>query len=398
MAASHDGQAPASSRTGQPGTPIRIAHLETGRHYFGGARQVVYLCEGLSRRGHQCHLICPPGAEIADHAAPFAEVHPLALGGDLDLAAVPRLAACLRRLSPDILHVHSRRGADPQGGLAARLAGIPAVISRRVDNPEPRWLVALKYRLYRRVITISEGIRQVLVAEGLPPAHVVTVPSAVETASFARPCDRPWFTDTFGLDPGMLVIGMVAQLIPRKGHGVLLDALARIVDTAPPLRLLLFGKGPRRAVLEARRDALGLGGTVKFAGFRDDLERVLGCLDLVVHPAYMEGLGVALLQAAAAGVPIIATRAGGIPEIVRDGENGLLVAPGDAAALAEAIRALLENPALRRRFGARGRALAREGFSVDAMVEGNLGVYRELLDPSWRQDDPALSTLSRRKG
>lgn len=357
---------------------VRIVHLETGRHYYGGARQVVYLCQGLARRGHECHLVCPPGAQIAAEAAPFAEIHPLRLGGDLDLAAIPRLAACLKRLAPDLLHVHSRRGADPQGGIAARLAGIPAVVSRRVDNPEPRWLVALKYRLYARVITISEGIRQVLLAEGMAPDQVVTVLSAVDTSAFEQPCERDWFEGQFRLQPETLAIGMVAQLIPRKGHAVLLDALARLGDAAPPYRVLLFGQGPGRAALEAQRDALGLGARVTFAGFRDDLERVLGCLDLVVHPAYMEGLGVSLLQAAAAGVPIVAARAGGIPEIVRDGENGLLVEPGDAEALAERLRALLGNPAVRRRLGQRGRDLAREGFSVDAMVEGNLRVYREV--------------------
>jgi glycosyltransferase involved in cell wall biosynthesis len=119
---------------------------------------------------------------------------------------------------------------------------------------------------------------------------------------------------------------------------------------------------------------------VTFAGFRTDLPQILPCLDLVVHPALMEGLGISLLQAAAAGEPIVAVAAGGMPEVVRDGVNGLLVPPADSPALAAAINRLLADPGLRRRFGAAGKELVREKFSVAGMVEGNLQVYWQLLD------------------
>jgi glycosyltransferase involved in cell wall biosynthesis len=115
------------------------------------------------------------------------------------------------------------------------------------------------------------------------------------------------------------------------------------------------------------------------AGFRDDLSQILPCLDLLAHPATMEGLGVSLLQASAAGVPIVASRAGGISEAVRDGVNGLLVPPGDAAALGAALSRLLADADLRRRLGAAGRILIRDEFSADVMIEGNLSVYRELV-------------------
>jgi glycosyltransferase involved in cell wall biosynthesis len=114
-------------------------------------------------------------------------------------------------------------------------------------------------------------------------------------------------------------------------------------------------------------------------GYRDDLPRLLACMDLVVHPATMEGLGVSLLQASAAGVPVVASRVGGIPEAVRDGVSGLLVPPADVAALADAVLALLADPDACRRMGAAGRDLVAREFSVARMVEGNLAVYRELL-------------------
>ncbi len=219
-------------------------------------------------------------------------------------------------------------------------------------------------------------------ASGAPASRVVTVRSAVDAAAFDRPCAPEWFRDTFRLGEQALALGVVAQLIPRKGHRYLLDVLPGLLGRFPALQVLFFGRGPLEAELRARAAAPELAGRVQLAGFRDDIERILPCLDLVVHPAEIEGLGVALLQAAAAGVPVVATRAGGIPEVVRDGENGLLFDVGDRTALATAVARLLGDEALRRQMGAQGRALVRGEFSVDAMVEGNLAVYRRVRGAS----------------
>ncbi|WP_295412857.1 glycosyltransferase, partial [uncultured Thiodictyon sp.] len=175
-----------------------------------------------------------------------------------------------------------------------------------------------------------------------------------------------------------LWLAVVAQLIERKGHRFLLRALPPLAAAHPGLRVFFFGQGPKAADLAREAHELGLAGQVTLAGFRDDLADILPCLDLLVHPALMEGLGVSLLQAASAGVPILASRVGGIPEAVRDGENGVLVPPGDSPALGAALGALLTDPARRHALGAGGRALMAREFSIDAMVEGNLAVYQEL--------------------
>jgi len=352
--------------------------VEGGRRLYGGAQQVLYLLEGLAARGHANVLACPAGCALARAARPFAQVQGLPLRGDVDVAMAWRLARAMRATRPDLVHLHSRIGADVWGGVAARLARIPVVHTRRVDNPEPRWLVALKYRLHDRVIAISEGIGRVLLDEGLPAEKLRVVRSAVDWVRFQAPCDHASAAARLGVPPEALLVGVVAQLIPRKGHRFLLEALPPLAEAHPRLRVLFFGQGPLEAELRARIERLGLAGRVLLLGFRDDLERLLPCLDLVVHPATMEGLGVALLQAASAGVPILASAAGGIPEAVRDGLNGVLVPPGDARSLGDALGRLLADPALRRRLGDAGRALMRREFSVDAMVEGNLAVYREL--------------------
>jgi glycosyltransferase involved in cell wall biosynthesis len=364
----------------KPQSRVKILHVEGGRNLYGGALQVLYLIEGLKARGIENLLACRDGSDIGLAAKPFAEVHGMRMEGDMDVMLIPRLYRLIRATRPDIVHLHSRIGADVMGGIAARLAGVPIVHSRRQDNPEKPWMVALKYRLHDRVVAISEGIGRVLLAEGLPPGKLRVVRSAVDARPFQQAPDRPWFRAEFGLPEDSLAIGVVAQLISRKGHRFLLQAMPRLMERFPALHVIFFGKGPAEADLRELARKLRLDGRVQLAGFRDDLPRILPCLDLLAHPALMEGLGVSLLQAASAGVPIVASRAGGIPEAVRDGVNGLLVPPGDAEALGEAVGRVLGDPELARRMGEAGRELVAREFSVDGMVEGNLAIYRELLD------------------
>jgi glycosyltransferase involved in cell wall biosynthesis len=345
---------------------------------YGGALQALYLMRGLTARGHRNLLACPRGCDLAHAAGTVAEVWELPMHGDADATMALRLAALIRRAKPDLLHLHSRIGADLWGGVAGRLAGVPVVHTRRVDNPEARWVVALKYRLHDRVIAISQEIGRVLVDEGLPEAKLRVVRSAVDAGRYAGPCARAEACASLGVPADATLLGVVAQLIDRKGHRVLLAALPELVAAFPDLRVILFGQGPLEHALRQEIESLGLADRVRLAGFRPDLERLLACLDLLVHPALMEGLGVSLLQASSAGVPIVASRAGGIPEAVRDGENGVLVPPDDSIALGRAIGALLADPERRRALSAGGRALMEREFSVDAMVEGNLAVYREL--------------------
>lgn len=360
---------------------MKILHVESGRHLYGGALQVVFLLRGLQARGDENLLACPPGSAIAEAAGPYARVHEIPMGGDLDLKLVRHLRRLIRSERPDLIHLHSRRGSDLWGGIAARLEGTPVVLSRRVDNPEPRWLVRIKYRLYGRVITISERIRDVLIGEGVEPARTVCVHSAVDTEQYRPGCPhRSEFLDRFGLAADERVVAMAAQFIPRKGHRTLLDALPEILCRHPRARFLLFGRGPQKERIGRLVRERDLQDRVVLAGFADDLHRVLPCVDLLVHPASLEGLGVVLLQASACGVPIVAAHAGGIPEVVRHGTNGMLVEPGDSAGLAQAVTRLLDEPDLRTAYGTAGVCIAREHFSLAAMAAGNRRVYLDVLN------------------
>ncbi len=360
---------------------MKILHVETGRHLYGGPQQVIYLISALLERGHECTLICPPGSGIDSAArAVGIPVRNLFCAGDLDLPFAYRLTQYLQSSRPDLLHCHSRRGADMLGGLAASFADVPAVVSRRVDNTEMRLLAALRYRPFRKIIAISEAISVVLQEHDVDASRIEVIRSSVDTAQFEDSPNCDAIRSEFGIPPDAFVLGAAGQLIPRKGHRYLLQAVAGLKQSHPKLRLVIFGDGYLSNQLRDQASSLGLADTVQFAGFRDDLDDFMGCFDVFVHPALAEGLGVATLKAAAAGVPVIGFDAGGLPEAIADGETGILVPAKDVDALQGALATLIDDQDLRQRLGAAGRKRMQNEFSIDTMVSRHISLYESVLD------------------
>lgn len=358
---------------------MKVLHIEAGRSIYGGARQVLYIMEGLQKRGITNLLACPIDADIAQAAKEDAQVYPIKMNGDIDIGMVGRLKQLIVETTPDLVHIHSRRGADLYGGIAARKTKVPSVLSRRVDNPEKKWWAQTKYKMFNHVVAISEGIRQVLIHEGVSPDHVSCVRSAVDATPYLHTVDRNSFAQEFQIPPDALVIGVVAQLIERKGHRYLIEAMPEILEQHPNVQVLFFGKGALAESLKQLIAQKHLQMHIHLAGFRTDLAQWIGGLDLLVHPADMEGLGVSLLQASAAAVPIIASNAGGLPEAVADGISGELFPPGDVKTLAQKINKFLISKELREQYGQAGRNRIIQEFSIDAMVEGNLAIYHQIL-------------------
>jgi glycosyltransferase involved in cell wall biosynthesis len=358
---------------------MRIAHVEAGRHLYGGAAQVRYLLEGLTGRGVENVLLCPPHCELAT-AASAALVHTLPMHGELDVALPLRLSRALKRLKPDVVHVHSRRGADLYGGIAAALAGVPAVLTRRVDAHEPAAFARLKYRPYRAVVALSRAIERQLAAAGVPSERIVAIASGVDTQRY-RPdaAARERLRAAFALPADALVVGVVAQLIERKRYSWLFALLPELVRAWPQLRVVCFGRGPLEPQLRAELAARGLAEHVVLAGFRADLPQLVPGLDVLAHPASREGLGLALLEAASAGVPVVACAVGGVPDVVVDGETGLLVAHDDAAAFAAALQALLAAPAERQRLAAAARRHVERKFDTARLVAAHHSLYTRVL-------------------
>lgn len=359
---------------------MKILHVESGRHFYGGPQQVVYLLEGLRRKGVENVLVCHPGSEINRQArAAGATVFNVASAGDLDVRFAWRLRRIVRRERPDVVHCHSRRGADFIGGLAAATTGVPAVLSRRVDNPEPGILARLRYRPYRKVVAISDNVAGVLREAGIRPERLTVIRSAVDASSFKAPPAREELLREFRLDDNAFVIASIGQLIARKGHRYLLQAMPAIARAVPGVRLLVFGQGPLGGELNQLAARLGLGENVQFAGFRGNLDRYMGAFDLVVHPALREGLGVSMLKAGAAGVAVVAFDIAGAREAVANGLTGILVPPGNTAALAKAVLTLAQDEGLRRAYAGAARERIQQEFSIEAMVGQHLELYETLV-------------------
>jgi glycosyltransferase involved in cell wall biosynthesis len=358
---------------------VKILHVETGRHFLGGPQQVIYLIKALQERGHDNVLVCPPGAGIDRVARQTGiRVQNLSCAGDLDLLFAWRLVQFLKQSSPDLLHCHSRRGADFLGGIATRFAALPAVVSRRVDNTEMRFMATMRYRPFQKIVAISEAIAGVLRGQGVDGRRITVIPDAVDATAFSKSPDCARFREEFALHDGIFTVAAAGQLIARKGHRFLLRAIASLRHRYP-LRLIIFGEGPLDTALRAEAAELELHDVVQFAGFRDDLDDFIACFDILAHPALAEGMGVITLKAAAAAVPVVGFDAGGLKEAVRHGTTGLLVPVADSASLAAAIATLLDSAALRRKFGEAGRTRMQREFSTDTMATSHIELYESVL-------------------
>jgi glycosyltransferase involved in cell wall biosynthesis len=367
--------------------------IDTAGTWRGGQNQVLLTTRGLLARGHRVVVAAHPDGELRRRLGSEVDVVPLAPRNEVDLPAAWRLSKIIRDLEPDLVHAH-----DPHGVAVAATAlsiGSPPrrpvlVAARRVDfhlkgNSFSRW----KYRQVDRFIAASEAIRAMLLEDGVPADRVVTVHEGVDVERVAA-VEPLNLREEYWFPPHSLIVGNVAALVPHKGQKYLLDAAAIVVHEMPEVRFLILGEGELRASLEQQIKHLHLGQHVVLGGFRTDVLAVLKDLDLFVMSSVTEGLGTSLLDAMAAGRAVVATKAGGIPEVVADGETGLLVPPRDGRALADAIVALLRDEARRRRFAQAGLARARERFSVERMIDETLAVYDRLAGTT-----PAAGTASR---
>jgi len=369
-------------------------HIDTARTWRGGQNQVLLTVNGLREIGHRAALVAHPDGELRSRAAEGLDLIPIAPRSEMDLSAAWRLSRVVRRLRPDVVHAH-----DPHGVAMASLAlsigtssPAPALIAaRRVDfhlkgNSFSRW----KHRQVDCFIAASEAIRQMLVADGVPADHTVTVHEGIDVDHVvAAPAVN--VHEALWLPHHAPVVGNIAALVPHKGQRHLVDAAHLVVQEVPDARFVILGEGELRDQLERQVREYHLDKHVLLPGFRTD---VLGCLkgfDLFVMSSVTEGLGTSLLDAMACSKAIVATRAGGVPEVVDEGRTGLLVAPRDHRTMAKAIVRLLSEEPLRRRMGEAGLARVRERFTVERMVAETAAVYERLAGKPHAADTARLA-------
>ena len=368
-------------------------HIDTARTWRGGQNQVLLTVNGLRALGHRAALVAHPGGELRKRASEGLELIPLAPRTEMDLSAAWRFARVVKQLQPDVIHAHDPHGvamaalAFSLGGSSAKVWP-PLMAARRVDfhlkgNSFSRW----KYRQVDCYVAASDAIRRILVSDGVPEDRVVTVHEGIDVdhVAAAPPVN---VRETFWLPHQAPVIGNVAALVPHKGHRYLIEAAQFVVQQVPDARFIILGEGELRQHLTRLIREHALEKHVLLPGFRTD---VLGCIkgfDLFVMSSVTEGLGTSVLDAMACERAVVATHAGGLPEIVDDGMTGVLVPPRDAHALANAIVRLLDDAALRTRLAAAGSARVRERFTVERMVAETAVAYARVraLAPAMSAD------------
>jgi len=300
-----------------------------------------------------------------------------------DLTLVRRALAVARSFRPDLIQTHSYK-ADLVGLALRWRLGIPWIAFSHGRTGE-----GCKVRLYHtldeiiirgadRVVAVSEARRAALRARGCRPTRLVTIPNAVAVAG-AKAGDAAAVRQELGLDAHRPVVAAVGRLSPEKGQSYFVDAMAAVARAVPGAQGLIVGDGQEEGRLRAKVAAMELDGAIGFAGYRRDMDRIYAAIDLLVLPSLSEGLPNVVLEAMAHGRPVIATRVGGVPEVVEDGVSGFLVAPADAHALAQATVTLLHDPVRRASMGAAARERVERGFSVRGRAARILSVYSDVL-------------------
>ena len=364
--------------------PLVTLHINTERTWRGGERQTLLLATGLRDRGHVAEIVCPPGAPLGERArAEGLTTHEFSLRGELNLRAIARLRRLYRRRDADIVQMHTSH-AHTLGVLARFGRRRPrTIVARRVDYSIHRsgtpGFTRLKYgHGVDRYIAISEAIGEVLVSDGIDRDRISVVHSGVVPHPPPR-TDRAAIRASLEIPADAPVVGNVAHLAKHKGQVHLVRAFPAVLEAHPDAHLVIVGDGEEKDGLAAEIARLELGGRVHLAGFQSDVAAWLAAFDLFVMPSEQEGLCTSILDALTAGLPVVGSRVGGIPEIIEPERTGLLAPVGDSAALAAAIRRLLGDRSFAGALAAAGQEKVAARFSADAMVEGSLRVYRALL-------------------
>jgi glycosyltransferase involved in cell wall biosynthesis len=369
---------------------LRVLHVDTERGWRGGERQALWLAREMDRRGYGSILAVrrgePLSARAAEAGLTVVDCSPF---GEIDPRAAWRLRGVIRDHRIDIVHAHTAH-AVAVTALAILGTSVPLVVSRRVDfplrtNAGTRW----KYGRASVVIAISQAVARVLETSGVAADRIVVVPDGVDVGRDVRRA-TPETLASLGVSANGRLIVQVAQLVGHKDPFNFVRAMARVVDAVPGAQGLLVGDGPLRSDVEREIHRLGLESSVRLAGYRTDADSLLAAADVACLSSREEGMGSVLLDALAFGVPVAATRAGGIPEVIVDEECGLLADREDPRALGDAIARLIRDDALRARVRANARPRANE-FSVERMTDRTIAVYESVLASRGRSRTAATS-------
>jgi glycosyltransferase involved in cell wall biosynthesis len=389
------------AREDEPRTARRILHVVPGLGHGGAEHQLLMNVAKLDRSRFESHVVhLYPRTQLAPAIeAAGARVHSAVCPGPFGTARrIVKLARLIRRLDIDLVHTSNVDG-ELHGGIAGRITGVPAVATltnianeqvRLVDHPylnrrKLKWAQRLRRFILRRThdryIAISNCVARSTIRQvGLPPAAVEVIYRGMPEGGVEAERDQvEAVRRELDLAPHCPVLLTVGRLVPQKGQRYLIQAMPDVLRAHPRARLLIVGMGFLEPKLREEVAALGLGSSVSFLGRREDVPALMGAADLFVFPSLFEGLGVALLEACASGLPCVASNVGPLPEVIEDGITGVLVPSRDPKSLAGAIGELASHPALMRRYGEAARARVRDTFRIDRSIARLEALYEDVL-------------------
>jgi glycosyltransferase involved in cell wall biosynthesis len=375
---------------------VKVLHLHTLPVISGSGINTFLVMEGLDKDVYEVELATAPGGALIDEALKSnINVHPIkhfvqAISPYNDIMALGEVIRLLRKNSYTIVHTHNSK-AGFIGRLAAALSRVPVVVHtihgfsfHDFERPPRRALFSFLEKIAAgwadKLITISEPLKEWGQREGIgKPEQYITIYSGIEIDKFRVTIDIEEKRRQLGIPSGHKVVGVVSKLWEGKGHISILQAAKGIIERVPEVSFLIVGEGYLEKQLKELTEQLGLKDHVIFTGFRTDVPEVTATFDVAVLASFFEGMGRVLLEAMVLGKPVVATRVGGIVDVVDEGINGMLVPPGDVGALAEAISRLLLDESLRQKMGEAAKEKIDARFSASNMVKKIDRIYRELL-------------------
>src|SRR5438445_12898652 len=358
---------------------MRILYVDLEREWRGGQSQALLTVRGLRAVGHDAHLVSLRESPLARRATSAGiVVHEVGNNARRASAAL-LLRKLLSQQNFDVLHAN-----EPHALTAAWLAGAQErtriVVSRRVAYPlSSGGLARKRYQIVHRIVAISHFVEKSVLESGVAPEKVAVVYEGVEVPPLPTQEARQQARRRWSVAENEKLLGCIGYLLPEKGQEIAIRSLSTIGTKLPRARLLLAGDGPCRAGLEALVQQLGMQDKVTFAGFVEDVTQVYAALDAFVFPSLAEPLGTSLLAAMAWGLPVLAVASGGVPEYVKDGDNGLLAAQPDPELFSAGMERILSDESLGITLAQRARSTIAEQFSAARMVENTVHVYEEIF-------------------
>jgi len=369
----------------------RILYIHGITDMGGAERDLLAMLGELNRSQWEPHLACPSEGPLRRAIQRIGvSAHALSLhpwrkwySPFVRWAGVNDLRALVKHLQPAIVHVNDIWWVPHAvQALSANLPRSMPIVAHVRQEIEPEKIVRYDLDQVEAVVAISRQVEHALREGGVQPRRLQTIYSGLDfSKSPPQGRDRALICEKLGLPAGAILIGTVANLFPRKGYDVMFRALPKVLEGIPSVHYVIVGSAETDYARSLRTLAqeLGISRHVHMAGFQDPVQPFLDALDLYVHPALMEGFGIAVVEAMAAGKAVVATRTGGLPEVVEHDRTGLLVQPGNSKELGDAVLSLLQDASRRERMGRAGAARARERFDLRKAVDATEQLYRFLL-------------------